>query len=363
MNKRGFVMAEALIVSAVVLTTLVLIYTQFAKIKKNYGDSYFYDNINDIYALNRIANFLSEENNTQIINNLSSYLDITNCTLSNEQEYCELLIETSNIKYLLFTYNDNNYILEALNTNNPYDLKLTTYIKNLSSPDPEHQYMLIAEFNDGTYASIPYGESTIMLGSTWFDAIANDGITKNDILSITTQDYIHYNDTYNKVYDISINHNDKVRAYLIDTETTGKYNIVLAANNGVYAPPNSSELFKDFQYLDRLDLSNFDTSKVTNMNNMFYRIGHSSTSLNLNLGNKFDTSKVTNMNNMFTNAGYATNNLTIDISQFTFNMNPTVNNFFGTERQYATTFYVKDQAAVDYLNPAVISNVTVSIKP
>ena len=44
-----------------------------------------------------------------------------------------------------------------------------------------------------------------------------------------------------------------------------------------------------------LDLSNFNTSKVTNMSNMFYNC-ISLTSLDLS---NFDTSKVTNMDYMF----------------------------------------------------------------
>ena len=53
-----------------------------------------------------------------------------------------------------------------------------------------------------------------------------------------------------------------------------------------------------------LDLSSFDTSKVTNMNLMFY--GSQATTLDLS---SFDTSNVTNINQMFMQAqsttGYA----------------------------------------------------------
>lgn len=49
--------------------------------------------------------------------------------------------------------------------------------------------------------------------------------------------------------------------------------------------------------LTSLDLSNFNTSKVTNMSDMFYGCSKL-TSLNLS---SFDTSDVTNMSNMFSN--------------------------------------------------------------
>ena len=53
--------------------------------------------------------------------------------------------------------------------------------------------------------------------------------------------------------------------------------------------------------LKYLDLSNWDTSNVTNMSYMFYYQNSSETSLkNLNIGN-WDTSNVTNMSYMFYN--------------------------------------------------------------
>ena len=54
-------------------------------------------------------------------------------------------------------------------------------------------------------------------------------------------------------------------------------------------------MFKDCNSLVTLNLSNFDTSKVTTMYQMFYRCENL---ISLDLSN-FDTSKVTNMFNMF----------------------------------------------------------------
>lgn len=58
---------------------------------------------------------------------------------------------------------------------------------------------------------------------------------------------------------------------------------------------NMSSMFNECEKLTSLDLSNFNTSKVTNMRSMFSNCS-SLTSLNLS---NFDTSKVTNMNRMF----------------------------------------------------------------
>ena len=91
----------------------------------------------------------------------------------------------------------------------------------------------------------------------------------------------------------------------------------------VYLNENSGGMFyhedTPAQYLDTLgnwfnnirdiDLSNFDTSKVTNMSSMFWNM-HSLTSLDLS---NFDTSKVTDMNAMFLNMWSLTS---LNISNF-----------------------------------------------
>ena len=70
-----------------------------------------------------------------------------------------------------------------------------------------------------------------------------------------------------------------------------------------------SLMFHDVRNLTSLNLSNFDTSKVTDMHNMFYGMSNLTT---LNLSN-FDTSKVTSMGLMF----YGMSNVTaLDLSNF-----------------------------------------------
>ena len=71
---------------------------------------------------------------------------------------------------------------------------------------------------------------------------------------------------------------------------------------------NMSYMFHEMSSLTSLNLSNFDTSKVTDMNHMFRGIS-SLTSLNLS---NFDTSKVTNMNSMFS----FMHNTTLNLSNF-----------------------------------------------
>ena len=72
---------------------------------------------------------------------------------------------------------------------------------------------------------------------------------------------------------------------------------------------NMRSMFLDMSNLTTLNLSSFDTSNVTNMSDMFYGMSNLAT---LNLSN-FDTSKVTDMEGMFS---YIYNLTTLDLSNF-----------------------------------------------
>ena len=76
-----------------------------------------------------------------------------------------------------------------------------------------------------------------------------------------------------------------------------------------------------YSSLEKLDLRDFNTSKVTDMSDMFYHCS-SLTSLDLN---NFNTSKVTNMSNMFFNCSSLTN---LDLSGFNTSSVTTMNDMF-----------------------------------
>ena len=59
-----------------------------------------------------------------------------------------------------------------------------------------------------------------------------------------------------------------------------------------------SGMFSGMESLTALDLSNFDTSNVTNMSGMFY---HSSSLNNITYGNGFVYANTANVSNMFHN--------------------------------------------------------------
>lgn len=149
-------MTEALIVSAVVVSALVLIYMQFTRINKAYSDAYLYNNVNSMYTLNQIGTYINEDHKNTLATSLTDYIDLTDCSYLNNTNYCNMMIEKANIKYLLFSPSNRNTVLTSLRTNNPYDLRLQNFISTIDDSDTNYSYLLIAEFNNGSYAAIPF---------------------------------------------------------------------------------------------------------------------------------------------------------------------------------------------------------------
>ena len=98
----------------------------------------------------------------------------------------------------------------------------------------------------------------------------------------------------------------EIKLWLDPTNKTAYY---YAEPEKVYLNEDSNRMFRDLSNLISLDVSSFDTSKVTNMEAMFAGMPSLTT---LNLFN-FDTSKVTRMNSMFEGASRLT---TLNLSNF-----------------------------------------------
>ena len=130
----------------------------------------------------------------------------------------------------------------------------------------------------------------------------------------------------NLCWDISYStsQNKKVYGYLIDsgltisetdssTSTTTEktlYNLYIVSEVPIFAPTDCLKIFSDFSNLKIINFNNnFNTSKITNMDLMFFKCS-SITSLDLN---SFNTSNVTDMRSMFSKCSSLTS---LDLSNF-----------------------------------------------
>ena len=129
----------------------------------------------------------------------------------------------------------------------------------------------------------------------------------------------------------------EIKLWLDPTDKTAYY---YTEPGKVYLNADSSRMFFlkwDNKDLLEIDVSNFDTSKVTDMSRMFYDL-RNITSLNLS---NFDTSKVTDMNRMFSGMS---NLITLDLSNFDTSKVTTMGSMFYLDE------IPKDKLATIYVN-------------
>ena len=129
----------------------------------------------------------------------------------------------------------------------------------------------------------------------------------------------------------------EIKLWLDPTDKTAYY---YAEPGKVYLNADSSRMFFlkwDNKDLLEIDVSNFDTSKVTDMSRMFYDL-RNITSLDLS---NFDTSKVTTMNRMFSGMSNLTS---LDLSNFDTSKVTTMYSMFYLDE------IPKDKLATIYVN-------------
>lgn len=127
---------------------------------------------------------------------------------------------------------------------------------------------------------------------------------KSKVTKIVTKTNIDVPETAIEQWDVSAAGDGSVIAYIEDDGSgNGTYKVTIGGDGGKIIANEDCVLFPTFSSLKEVDLSNLDTSKVTNMREMFYDC-ESLTSLDLS---KWDTSKVTDMSYMFYMCGSLAN--------------------------------------------------------
>lgn len=153
---NGFVLAETLIVTTFVAGILIFLFIQFSNLSKNYNDSYKYNTVEGLYSLNNVIKYIETDDffydNLETLVTTDKYLNIKDCSLFSDLDYCLLLFELENIEsiYIVQNYFNKNIFSDSKET-------IKNFINKISG-DGEEKYRIIAEFNDFTYATIRFGD-------------------------------------------------------------------------------------------------------------------------------------------------------------------------------------------------------------
>lgn len=159
-NNKGFMLAEVVIVSAVLITTLVSLYAGFAKVYKAYEERSSFFDTDSIYALKSIEDTLIDEglfNN--IINeiNTSNYVSYLAENLTDDSyinSYLKELLGNYNIEYFYITKYDNASLITIMesDTDNIVFNDFLTYLQKNLTFDNNYNYIFLSKTKDGRFA-------------------------------------------------------------------------------------------------------------------------------------------------------------------------------------------------------------------
>ena len=190
-------------------------------------------------------------------------------------------------------------------------------------------------------------DGTLMVHNNDYTETFGKSIDRDSFESVTTIDNKNVPEGAIDSWDVSAEQNGSVMAWYIDADNDSKYELYIGQEDGVKANSDSSYAFSSFENAERIDMSNLDTSSVTNMSYMFYNVGRSASTFNLDIRG-WDTSSVTNMTLLFYYAGYNTTTFNIgDISGWDTSSVTNMSNMFAHSGQYATTWNIGDISGWD----------------
>ena len=152
-NSKGFALVETLIVSTIIATILMYVFIQFNKVESKYDESFTYNDVDDLYKLDSIKEYINSIDATLIIDKINDddiiIMDKSDDTYTNI-EYLDNQVDLLNnldIKTLVLTKADiNNVDISNLSKT------LKNMIKKIDNKSDN--YRIIAEFNNGECATI-----------------------------------------------------------------------------------------------------------------------------------------------------------------------------------------------------------------
>jgi len=173
LNNKGFLLVETIVVATFTLTVLIALFLQFKNLLVSYNGSYNYNTVEGIYNLNAVKDYVMQYQNSE--NPLNKQLKSSNvpflvlykdgsCNTELETaglNYCDELMKLGNFETVIFSSSDPTKLKEYLKSNENANIseEMKNLIKRLEKVD--NQNRLVAEYKDGTLATIVFGVDNI----------------------------------------------------------------------------------------------------------------------------------------------------------------------------------------------------------
>jgi len=151
MNNKGFVLAETLLVSAIILLTFTLLYKNGIPLINEYIRVRNYDDMDTVYIANLFQQILvSDDNYMDIINqtNSTEYVDLTDCSKLSNINLCQKYKDMNEIgenDRIILSINRSD-VLNKISENYIEDRDFSeyvTYLKNKNSEGSVSNHVII----------------------------------------------------------------------------------------------------------------------------------------------------------------------------------------------------------------------------
>ena len=212
-NEKGFLLAEALIVSTFVLTILIILFIQFSNLTNNYKNSYSHNNVEALYDLSSVATYLKNNKydlSDQLTTEQPFVLVYSNGKCNMEaglvDTFCDEFMSEMGAKTIIYTYSDINPIQYYVNNNqnNYIGQKLREFISKIDAKEVQNKGRLFAEFTNGTFSTLAFETSSYETITTALECTKENTITEGSGLYLnedgscvfkgkTPNNYIRFN--------------------------------------------------------------------------------------------------------------------------------------------------------------------------
>ena len=153
---KGFALVETLIVSTVIATILIYIFVQYNHISRKYDESFKYNDVDDLYKLDSIKEYINSLDSNSIFNIESKINDDDIIIMDKSDDTYTNIEYLDNQVDLLNNLDIKTLVLTRADINNVDTSNLSNTLKNMIKKidNKSDNYRIMAEFNNGTSATI-----------------------------------------------------------------------------------------------------------------------------------------------------------------------------------------------------------------
>ena len=155
-KKNGFALVETLIVSTIIAAILVYIFVQFNNVNRSYGDSFKYNDVDDLYKLDSIKGYINSLDTTSVTN-ITTKIDSDGIIVISKDDDTYSNIEyLDNQSDLLNNLGINTLVLTKADINNVDTSSLSKNLKDMIKKinNKSDNYRIMAEFDNENCATI-----------------------------------------------------------------------------------------------------------------------------------------------------------------------------------------------------------------